>query len=282
MRASTIEKSKYAVLTKHALRYGIEPDVDYMRPGNNPAETAFQLLRCGIDMLVVMADNGFPTEDKGLRKKGGKYIREALFYYGDWGAILFGQMAPLLYLKTDGRLSGKEPPELTVEHHRKLYKTASSFYPYVKNPKLLGQVLREYTILETHEIPEVEEDENKTDRDKPEGDEFEAVIREEMRQVGPAPPLSEYAQALERGENPDDDPALVQRQRDYARDFFIEKATSAALRTSLAPNDRKLFTRKIVRSFSLEGSKAEEFRNRIRSAWIEGCQAYLEYARLDA
>ena len=281
MRASAIEKSKYEVLKKHALRYGLEPDDDYMRPGNNPAETAFQLLRCGIDMLVVMADYGFPTQDKGLRKKGGKYTRQALFYYGDWGAILFGQMAPLLYMKTDGRLSGEEPPELTVERHRKLYETASSFYPYMKNPKLLGQVLREYTVLETHELPEEdEEDENRSDRDQPEGDEFEEKQREVIKPKGP--PLSEYAQALERGENPDDDPALVQRQRDYARDFFIEKATSVGLKTSLAPNDRKLFAGKFVRSFALEESKAEDFRNRIRSAWIEGCQAYLEYARLDA
>jgi len=282
MRASTIEKSKYEVLKKHALRYGLEPDDDYMRPGNNPAETAFQLVRCGMDMLVSMADTGFPTQDKGLRKKGGKYIRQALFYYGDWGAIMFGQMAPLLYLKTDGRLSGEEPPELTVEHHRKLYETIVSFFPYVKNPALTSQVLREFTILETHELPEDEEmDLNKTDRDHPEGDEWGAVLREEMKDTGPKPPLSEYAQALERGENPDDDPSLVQRQRDYARDFFIEKATSAALKTSLAPNDRKLFAGKFVRSFTLQEPKAEEFRNRIRGAWIEGCQTYLEYARLD-
>jgi hypothetical protein len=280
MRASAIEKSKYEVLKKHALRYGVEPDEDYMRPGNNPAETAFQLLRCGIDMVVVMADNGFPTQDKGLRKKAGKYMRQSLFYYGDWGGIIFGQMVPLLYVKTHGRLSGEEPPELTVEHHRKLYETASSFYPYMKNPKLTGQVLREFTVLETNELPEDdEEDENRSDRDQPEGDEFE-----EKRQVikPKGPPLSEYAQALERGENPDSDPALVQRQRDYARDFFIEKATSVALKTALSPNDRKLFAGKFVRSFALEESKAEDFRNRIRSAWIEACQIYLEYARLDA
>jgi hypothetical protein len=279
MRASTVEKSKFEVLKKNALRYDVDPDADYMKPGNNPAETAFQLLRCGIEMLVVMADKGFPSQDKGLRKKAGKYMRQALFYYGEWGAIIFGQMAPLLYVKMDGRLSGDEPPELTVEHHRKLYETANSFFPYMKDLKLAEQVLREFTILETHEIPEEEEDEIKPDRDQPEGDEFEGKQREASKPMGP--PLSEYAQALERGENPDSDPALVQRQRDYARDFFIEKATSVALKVSLSPNDRKLFAGKFVRSFTLEESKAKEFRDRLRNAWIEGCQTYLEYARMD-
>jgi hypothetical protein len=287
MRASAIEKSKFEVLQKRALRYGIEPEGDYFKPGNNPAETGFQLLRCGIDMLVVMADQGFPTQDKGLRKKGGKYIRQALFYYGDWGAIIFAQMAPLLYVKMDGRLSGDEPPELTVEHHRKLYETAASFHPYMKDPKLIPNVLREFTILETNELPEEDEEDEDTpggnlaDRDQPDGDEWDQDGRATQGKPK-GPPLSEYAQALERGENPADDPELVQKQREYARDFFIEKATSVALKTSLSPNDRKLFSGKFVRSFTLNESKAEDFRNRMRSAWIEGCQSYLEYARLDA
>jgi hypothetical protein len=285
MRASTIEKSKYEILKKHALRYGVEPDDDYMRPGNNPAETAVQLLRCGIDMLLVMADNGFPTQDRGLRKKAGKYIRQALFYYGDWGAIIFGQMAPLLYVKMDGRLSGEEPPELTVEHHRKLHQTASSFFPYMKELGITAAVLREFKVLETHELPKEDEETqvvgNLSDRDQPEGDEWDQDKLAEQATPN-KPRLSEYAQALQRGENPDDDPALVQKQRDYARDFFIEKATSAALKASLAPQDRKVFARKFVRSFGLEEPDASEFRDRIRNSWIEGCQTYLEYARLDA
>jgi hypothetical protein len=271
MRASTIEKSKFEVLKKNALAYDVEPDDAYMRPGNNPPETAFQLLRCGIEMLLVMADHGFPTLDTKLRKKGGKYMRQALYYYGDAGATIFGQMAPLLYMKVGGHLSGEEPPELTVEHHCKLYETVSSFFPYRKKPKLTQECLREFRVLEEHELPQ----EDVEEEDQPEDNSSEGG-----QQKGPW--LSEYAQALLRGENPDDDPALVQLQRDYARDHFIEKATRVALRASLAPNDRKLFQGKLVGSRTLEEPVATEFRERIRNAWIEGCQSYLEYARLDA
>jgi hypothetical protein len=256
MRAGTIEKNKFEVLKKHALQYDVEPDGDYMRPGNNPAEAAFQLLRCGVEMLLVMADHGFPTLDSRLQKKVGKYIRQALLYYGDSGALIFGQLVPLLYVKVGGRLSGEEPPELTVEHHRKLFQTASSFYPYKKDPEMVDKCLREFKVLEEHDLPE-------------------PVLSGER-------PANEYAQAIMRGENPDDDPRLVALQQDWARDFFIERAATMAIKRAFSPNDRKLLNNRFDRAAALEEPAATEFRDRLRNAWIQGCQPYLEYAVVDA
>jgi hypothetical protein len=257
MRASTVEKGKFEILKQKALNYDIDPAGDYMRPGNNPAEKAFQLLRCGIEMLLAMTDDGFPSVDSRTRKRVPKYIRQALYFYGDAGALIFGQTVPLLYAKLDGRITGEEPSELTGDHHRHLYETVTSFYPYKKLGINVGEeCLSEYRLMENHEVPQ--------------------------EVVDGAIPANEYTQALLNGENPDDDPRLVALQRDYARDFFIEKSTTLAIKNSLSPNDRKLLKNKFVRSRQLEEPAATEFRDRLRNAWIEGSQTYLEFARLDA
>ena len=256
VRESTIEKSKFEILKPSALSYDVDPAGDYMRSGNNPAETAFQLLRCGLEHLLAMADHGFPTVDSKTRKRAPKYIRQALFFYGDGGAIIFAQMVPLLYVKVDGRLSGEEPSELTTEHHRNLFKTASSFYPLMKKSSVLEESQREYKVLEQHELPQEDSD-------------------------GEVP-VNDYAQALLRGENPDDDPRLVALQRDYARDYFIEKCTSFAIKHSLAPNDRRILKNKFARFQRLDEPAATEYRERLRNAWIEASRTYLEFARLDA
>jgi hypothetical protein len=255
MRASTIEKSKFEVLKKNALKYDLEPDGEYMRSGNNPAETAFQLVRCGMEMLLVVADRGFPSLDKRLQKKVGKYIRQAILYYGDRGAIILGQLTPLLYVKVGGHLSGDEPPELTVEHHRELYETVSSFYPYLTDAEMARKCMREYRVLEEHELPE--------------------AVQSGERAPNP------YAEVILQGGNPDDDPELVSLQRDWARDFYIERAISMALKRSLSPSDRTLLNSKFDRAAHLEEPERTEFRDRLRNAWIMGCQPYLEYARMD-
>jgi hypothetical protein len=259
MRASTLDRNKFEVLKQKALAYDVDPTDDYMRPGNNPPETAFQLLRVGLEMLLYMTDNGFPTFDSRTLKKAPKYLRQSLLFYGDMGALVLAHTVPLSYVKENGHLSGDEPPELTVDHHRRLYETVSSFYPFKRMGTTVAQdCLREYTVLEKHELPE-------------------EVVNEEQ------PPANEYSQALLRGENPDEIPELVAMQREYARDFFIEKATTRAIKLGLSPNDRKHMRDKFVGSPSIEDPSARaEFLERIRNAWIEGSQTYLDYALLDA
>jgi hypothetical protein len=259
MRASTLDRNKFEVLKAKAFAYDIDPADDYMRPGNNPAETAFQLLRHGLDMLLFMTDNGFPTLDSRTRKKVPKYVRQSLLFYGWSGMLIFAQTLPLLYVKEKGHLSGDEPPELTVEHHRKLYDTVSSFYPFKRMGETVDEpFLRQYKVLEEHELPQEVVD-------------------------GEQPPANEYSEALLRGENPDERPELVAKQREFARDFFIEKATTRGIKLSLNPNDRKLLASKFASSQTIEDASARaEFSEMLRAAWIEGSKEYLAFARLDA
>jgi hypothetical protein len=242
-------------LKAHA--YDVDPSGDYMRPGNTPPEQAFQLLRCGLAMLLTVADTAFPSLDRRTQKRGPKYLRSSLLFYGEVGMLVFAQAAPLLLWKLDGHLSGTEPPELTAEHHRKFFETVISFYPYRKGGINVPEILlKEFKVMEDQEL------------------------RESVTEGLQSP--NEYSQALMRGENPNEDPELVAIQREYATDFFIDRAIMLAITRSLNPNDKKLLGDKMTRFQGIEDpSTAAEFRRRARSGWIEGSKTYLEYAQLE-
>jgi hypothetical protein len=244
------------MLKGKAVAHGIDPAGDYMRPGNNPAEQAFQLVKCGLDMLLYVSEHAFPTLDKRSRKRGPKWIREAILYSGDRGSMLLAHGMTALMAKMGGRLTGDEPPELTAEHHQKLYDTVKSFYPVKKASGFVEGCMREFEVMETHEP-------------RP------AVVEGEQS-------ANEYSQALMRGENPDEYPELVAVQRDYSRDYFIDRAIYVAVRHSLDPKDVQVLEKKLVRFVMVSDSEAAELRTRSFRAWTEGMKPYLEYARLDA
>ena len=256
LRQSTFEKNKFDMLKGKAVAYGIDPDGDYMRQGNSPAEEAFQLIKCGLEMLLHVSEHAFPTLDKRARKKGPKWIREAVLYSGDRGSMLLAHAMSGLMAKMDGRLTGDEPPELTAERHQKLHDNVKSFYPVKKAQGYIDGCMREFEVMETHEP--------------------RPIVTEGSQ------PANEYSQALMRGENPDEDPELVAMQRDYARDYFIDRAIYVAVRHSLSPNDEQILEDKLVRFVMVSDSEAAELRARSFKAWTEGIKPYLEYARLDA
>jgi hypothetical protein len=256
LRERTLEKNKFDMLKGKAVAYDVDPAGDYMKPGNNPPEQAFQLLRCGLHLLLHVSDNAFPAIDSRTRKRGPKWIRQGILFNGDKGTLLLAHAVPALMAKLDGRLGGDEPPELTGDHHRRFYETVKSFYPLMKGANFVEQCMREFEVMETHEV--------------------RPVVVEGVQ------PANEYSQALMRGENPDEDPGLVAMQRDYARDYFIDRAIFVAIRQTLSPNDQKLLQDKLFRFVMVEDAEAAELRSRSRRAWIEGIGPYLEYARLDA
>jgi hypothetical protein len=169
--------------------------------------------------------------------------------------MMFAHAAPALLARI-GRLSGDEPPELTVDHHRRQYETLKSFYSLGKNSDFFSFCFREFGTLER-------------------GSPSKSVLEGKE-------PANAYSQALMRGENPDEDPELVAMQREYATDYFIDLAIHSGIKNALAPNDRQLLEKKLVRFVMLDESAAAEMRERARRAWIDGTRPYLEYTRLDA
>jgi hypothetical protein len=245
------------MLKAKALAYDVDPAGDYMRPGNSPPEQAFQLLKCGLEMLLIAAEVYFPVRSRKYQKKGPKWLRTGVLYHGEGGALVLARAAPLLMVKADGFLEVDQPPELTTEHHRQLFGQVQSFYPL---SKLLGNLLEdmeaEFKVMENHEP-----------RDK--------VVSGEERGT-------EYSQALMRGENPDEDPELVAAQREFAIDYFIDTALHWGCRGALNTNDQKILKEKWMRLPELPDSAVAEHRARLREAWREGIKPYLEYARIEA
>jgi hypothetical protein len=259
MREKRFEKLKYDILKPHAHRFDVDPAGDYMRPGNSPPERAFQVLSCSLEMLIYLGDNAFPARDRSLRKKGGKWMRQALLFEGGNASMLLAHAVPALMARMDGRLSVDEPnqPFVPAEDHLRLLKTVSSFYALGKNDdKFIEQCDSEFRVMETHEP------------------------RDAVREGEAAP--NAYSEALLRGENPDDDPELVRMQREYARDFFIDRATFKVAKKGLDSKDRVIVHGKLARFVDLEEPEATELRARVLAAWREGTAPYREYALLDS
>jgi hypothetical protein len=139
-----------------------------------------------------------------------------------------------------------------------LQEAVSSFYPLPReSADFMERCAGEFRVMETH---------------KPR----EPVVENPSE-------ANEYSQALLRGENPDDDPTLVEMQRKYARDFFIDRATFTAINKAIDKKDRRILGDKMVRFTMVDDPRqAAELRERALAAWTEGLGPYREYARMDA
>jgi hypothetical protein len=212
-------------------------------------------------MLIYLIDaEAFPAVDKKARKRGSRWTQQALLFHGLAGALVLAHGITTLMVQLEGRFTNDEGDEdvIDVSCHRRLQEAVTSFYPLpLDSSKLMDRCLGEFKVMETHEPRE-------------------AVVENPSQ-------ANEYSQALLRGENPDEDPALVATQREYARDFFIDRATYSAFSKAIDKKDRKLLRDKMVRFTQVHDPKqVAELRERTLAAWIEGARPYREYARLDS
>jgi hypothetical protein len=260
LRESRLDRTKLDVLKGYAHAFDVDPEGDYLRPGNSPPERAFQVLSCSLDFLIYLGDVAFPALDKRTRKRGAKWLRQALLFFGGNASVLLANAVPLLMVETGGRLSPADPadPVVSPEQHLRLHKAVQSFFPIGrKDEGFMDRCLAEFRVMEAHEP------------------------RERVREGEQEP--NEYSAALLRGENPDDDPELVAMQREYARDWFIDRATFGAVSRGLDGKDRKILSGKLVRFSQLtDESASRELRTRALAAWVTGLGPYHDYARLDS
>jgi hypothetical protein len=248
-------------LQQEALQFDLDPAGDYAKPGNSPPERAFQVLWCAFDLILSVTEVGFPSYDRRTCKRTAKWVKANLLYQAAQTSSILAHALPSLLVETDGSLSwdGSEPDDEVVgaEHHARLLTSIADFYPLVAWRKSAIEVcLGEFKVLETHKPrPEVAK-----------GDE-----------IG-----SEYSEALLRGENPDDDPRLVEVQRRYAFDYFFNRASVLAMTTALA-QDYGLVEDKLACLWkSNDDPRIPAYLARARAAWVEGSRSYREYALLDS
>jgi hypothetical protein len=257
LRATKLDKIKDYVMKAHALKFDVDPDGDYMRPGNSPPERAFMVLNCMYPMLLTMLEMSFPAVDARTRKRGAKWTRQSLLYQAGESCMVLANAVTTLMVETEGKLASDQPPVVGVEEHQRLKDAIFSFYPLpVKAANIIPGCAEEFEVMRTHQP------------------------REQVAEGKQEP--NEYSAALLRGENPDEDPRLVQIQKEYARDFFIDRANFQSIRIAMHAKDRVLLRDKMVRFINLKGKESEELRQRALAGWIKGLEPYHEYALLDS
>ena len=167
----------------------------------------------------------------------------------------FANLMARLMEQLDGRLTEDDEVRVSRAHHRRLYKALEDFYPLDNHKGLISMCLGEFVTLKKNRL-----------RDEVKSGE----------EVG-----SEYAQALLRGEDPSQDPRLVQIQRDYARDCFINTAT-VQLSQFLLALDFELIEDSVIEIAKPTDRDLTGFRAQQLDAWRHGMRAYMEYAELDS
>jgi hypothetical protein len=277
-RNRRLEHLRLETLKPHALKFDLDHEADYARPGNNPPEQAFQVLSCGFDLMTEIADAGFPSENRGAQKRGLKWTRETLLWRGANAAKVAGLSISLLLGHTGGRLSNDDESAdgiVDPEYHLRLNQTLRDFYPHnlfagggPGKPNLargentqglvdgvLEECLAEFKVME------------------------EGRPRKEVRRGEEAG--NEYSQALRRGENPQDDPELVMIQQQYARDYFITKASLSVIKAALRPLDFKKLSPKMIGFLDPSEPRLSKYRDRALATWVEGSRSYREYALME-
>jgi hypothetical protein len=255
-RASKYNKLRSMTLKWSALKYDLEPDEDFAKPGNSPPARAFQLLNTGFDLAIEIASTGIPSLDKKTQKRGAKWLIEDTPYReGPMGINMLAIALPLLLARTGGDLFGAiDGPTPSVEQDKALEDVVTDFFP-----------------LPNHYVPWIEEA----------VEEFEVMETKQPRpQVfNDLEPGSAYSQALKKGEDPDQNPDLVAEQRRWARDYFISVITKYSCFLILGRDWGRLEDKMVTMVET--GERIDEFREYLLGAWVRGSQSYLDYARMD-
>jgi hypothetical protein len=249
---------KYETLKGFALDFDVDPDGDYMKPGNSPPERAFQIARSAFDLLVGISERGVPSLDRKTQKRGGKWmVQNILFRGGQTSITQLAHALPALMARIDGALGDDEFPRLGAAEHVRFLKAVEDFYPLGKGPAehMRTTFPAEFEVLTTHEL------------------------RDDVKNglvTG-----TRYEQALLKGEDPDTDPSLVAEQREWARDYYILQATLISVRQVLQLDWKKLVD-KIVKTVDPNDAAMLPFRKRLVDAWAYGSRTYRQYAAIDS
>jgi hypothetical protein len=275
-RSSYLDDIRFKINRYLANHYDIDHSADWVKPGNTPVQKAFQQSKYGLELLFRFAEpDQFPSLDRMSRRLGAKLVKRGLLYTGAVHAPFFAQALAELLARTEGRLHYDEPvPEGELGsplYYRSLRETIQDFYaadaPALEQLDDRGPA--EFRVLET-------------------GEPREKVRSSEEAGTG-------YSAALLRGENPNDDPALVKEQWEYARDYFIwsfEKAMMpTAMERPMRPHAREHFRELVADLVDLtspesggpgEDPKRIAYRARALERWEASARSYLSYAALDA
>jgi hypothetical protein len=264
-----LDREKYETLKVYALKYDIEPRFDYGRPGNSPPERAFHLLCCGYDMLLVFMGAAFPSLNRRAAKTGSKWSREAVRWNGANASGFMARVTATLFAEMRGHLGDGAEDDIEAveepEFHLSMRRSVEDFFPRFRAnaaasakdqvDELVEACAAEFEVMRT----------GKPRSEVAEGEE----------------PANEYSLALLRGEDANRDPELVDRQRRWARDYFVYRAAQGAMQTSMFDSDVPRLQPKTILFLDPNDSGLTEYRRRALTVWLEGSRPYREYALIE-
>jgi hypothetical protein len=196
------------VLEPVAASADLSYDLEGLDPGTSPIQLAYGLVTCGTDLLLGCAEpdeGAFPALNKRARKRGAKAVARAANGSGARAASVLLAHAMATYLAEtlpyvgDAERAARQGPlrDLIARH----FPISDDGLQAVEDGRA------EYRTLDTHRVRE------------------EVYIGAESG--------TGYHHALMRGEDPDDDPEIVNVQVIYAGRFLRLSALRVAIRTTV-------------------------------------------------
>lgn len=185
-----------ALLEPAARSQGLSFEYQFLAPGTEPPEKALQLLMCGADLLLQVTEaDTFPAVDGKVKAKGSRAAGRKIKNPGAQTALSFmTQGIPTILAQI-----WPDP-----EFQYSMRDLVQAYYPLpAAEREELEECEAEFRVMKTHEP------------------------REETRFGGELG--TDYHLKLEAGDDPDQDPETVERQRLYAQDFFLLSAQRRAL-----------------------------------------------------
>jgi hypothetical protein len=260
------EKLRNRIVSLLAYDVDLEYDHDLSRRPETASEEALMLVACGFDLLMRITEpDAFPSLSRLNRRRGSRLIRSDITFGGGNAAIFLTIALSELLSRTGPNLdsaNGTDEQQASADY-RAFGATVSDFFSLRKR-----RILLDTDQLVTRHLGEFEMLEH--------GRPQHAV------ETGEARP-SRFAAKLMAGEDPSSDPALVEEQRLYARDYYVNGATRQAIELSLdagRPGSRFPAIGGGILDLSKvdpETSRVRAQRKRLLDAWREGAASYLEY-----
>jgi hypothetical protein len=204
--AEPYPKLKRQLLGPLAAEKGVSYDYAMLDPGTGPEQHAFHFVACGADILgMFVYKESFPSTDRKTSRRGAKLMRKRFGGDGARRAAIFlaHALASLLYEAV--ALAGRSDE---AKAHLGFRDLIQEHYPLdASTLDLIGRCRAEYRVMEDRQVRE------------------EILVGAELG--------TGYHLALQRGENPDNDPKLVEIQTFYAARYLRSMAGIYAIRLAI-------------------------------------------------
>jgi hypothetical protein len=269
LRRLSTDKLRRKVLAPLGYNLDLDFDLDHQDRVVSRPQEALILVSGGFDLLLRITEpEVFPSLSRAARRRGSRLIRRDIVYGGHNASIFLAVALGELLARTGQGFesNGSADPGPGPEHYRALRAAVEDYFTI--NTGRGGRVLSYEELMEPCLV------------------EFLVMEKREPNRLVNAGQerASRYNAMLLEGADPERDAEVVEEQRRYARDYFMNKAAVWAVTLSLTQQAGGGWMHVEPDLLDLgkvepDARKVVAHRKRSLAAWREGASHYLEYAR---